>query len=145
MQNPITADAGASTLIASSLVWENHCCMPFEDAPRWMPQLERYRRSGFDVVHINIGDSDIPLDRMVRALAAYRAWLAARPGEYVLISSVEDILDAQTHDRLAVCFDIEGAQALGTELALVSMFYDLGVRWLLMAYNCANAVGSGCH
>ena len=54
-------------------------------------------------------------------------------------------MDAHLFGKLAVSFNIEGAQALGTDLALVSMFYDLGVRWLLMAYNCANAVGGGCH
>ncbi len=135
----------AARLIRDTLVWENHCCMPFEDAPRWMPQLERYRRAGFDVVHVNIGDSDIPLDRMLRALAGFRAWLSERPEEYVLVSGVADILRARQSGKLAVCFDIEGAQALGKDLGLIPIFYSLGVRWLLMAYNCGNLVGAGCH
>jgi len=61
--------SSAAALIRNSLVWENHCCMPFVDIPRWMPQLERYRASGFDIVHVNIGDSDVSLDRVVRTLA----------------------------------------------------------------------------
>ena len=28
---------------------------------------------------------------------------------------------------------------------LVEMFYDLGVRWMLVAYNRNNAAGGGCH
>jgi membrane dipeptidase len=138
-------DPRAASLIRSSLVWENHCCMPFDDAPEWMCQLSRYRRSGFDVVHVNVGDSDIPLEGMVRTTAAFRAWLRERPDEYVIVTSAEDIEAAHASGRLGVCFDIEGAHAFGTDLSLISMFYDLGVRWLLMAYNCGNAVGAGCH
>ena len=119
--------------------------MPFDHTERWMPELKRYQAAGFDVVHINVGDSDIPLDRMMRALAGFRAWLLERPDQYSVAQSVGDVADAYEQDKLAVCFDIEGAQALGTDLALISRFYDLGVRWMLMAYNCGNAVGAGCH
>jgi membrane dipeptidase len=135
----------ASAVIDSSLIWENHCCMPFEDIPQWMPQLQRYLALGFDLVHINIGDSDVPLDRIVRTLATFRSWLSERGDQYVLARSEREILNARRDGKLAVCFDIEGAQALGTDLALIPMFYELGVRWMLMAYNCGNAVGAGCH
>lgn len=141
----IEGSAVAASLIDASVVWENHCCMPFENAERWMPQIERYRTAGFDIVHINIGDSDIPLDRMVRTLAAFRAWVADHSERYVLAMRVQDVREAHKQGKLAICFDIEGAQALGRDLALISMFYQLGVRWLLMAYNCGNAVGAGCH
>jgi membrane dipeptidase len=43
-----------------------------------------------------------------------------------------------------VGFDIEGANAVGDQLSLIQMYYDLGVRWMLMAYNTANRVGGGC-
>jgi membrane dipeptidase len=135
----------ASALIHRHLVWENHCCLPLEGVSRWMPQLERYRDAGFDVVHVNIGDADVSLDRMIKAVAEYRHWLAERPDGYVLVRGVQDILNARARRQLAICFDIEGAQALGTNLPLISLFYHLGVRWILMAYNCTNAVGGGCH
>jgi membrane dipeptidase len=135
----------AASLIETSLVWENHCCLPFSDVAEWMPQLSKYRQAGFDLVHLNVGDADIPLEAVVRTTAAYRAWLRERPSEYVIVEGTTDIEAARETGRLAICFDIEGAHALGTELSLISMFYDLGVRWLLMAYNCGNAVGAGCH
>jgi len=109
--------------------------MPFSDVAEWMPELSRYRQAGFDVVHVNVGDSDVPLEGLVRTTAAYRAWLRERPDEYVIVSTAADIDAARASGRLAVCFDIEGAHAFGTELSLVPMFYDLGVRWLLMAYD----------
>jgi membrane dipeptidase len=43
-----------------------------------------------------------------------------------------------------VGFDIEGANAIGDQLSLVQLYYDLGVRWMLLAYNVPNRVGGGC-
>jgi membrane dipeptidase len=119
--------------------------MPFHEVERWMPQIERYQAAGFDIVHINVGDSDVPLETVVRALARFRAWVLERETHYVLVKTARDITDAYRDGRLAICFDIEGARALGTDLSLLPFLYDLGVRWLLMAYNCSNAIGSGCH
>ena len=41
-------------------------------------------------------------------------------------------------------FDLEGTVALGDQLSMVELYYDLGVRWMLMAYNKKNSVGGGC-
>ena len=41
-------------------------------------------------------------------------------------------------------FDIEGANALGDQLSLIQLYYDLDVRWMLMADNQPNRVGGGC-
>jgi membrane dipeptidase len=73
-----------------------------------------------------------------------RHWLLARPDDYLLLLEADDIERARTTGRLAVGFDIEGANAVGDQLSLIQMYYDLGVRWMLMAYNTANRVGGGC-
>lgn len=41
-------------------------------------------------------------------------------------------------------FDIEGANAIADQLSLIELYYDFGVRWMLMAYNRNNRVGGGC-
>jgi microsomal dipeptidase-like Zn-dependent dipeptidase len=38
-------------------------------------------------------------------------------------------------------FDLEGTVALGDQLSMVELYYELGVRWMLMAYNKKNSVG----
>lgn len=139
------ASSRALQVIQDSLVWENHACMPFTGIRRVLPQLARYRQAGFDVIHLNIGDSDIPLETIVGVLATFRAWLAERPDEYLLATRIDDVMRAKRESKLAVCFDIEGAYALGDQLDLIPFFYGLGVRWMLMAYNRGNLVGAGCH
>lgn len=141
-----TQTSAASRLLAEALVWDNHGCMPLRpDDERFLPQLQRYRAVGVDVAMINIGFGEQGIEEHVRMLAHFRRWLAQRPDEYLLIETVDDIARARATGRLAVGFDIEGANAIADQPSLLGLYYDLGVRWMLMAYNRNNRVGGGCH
>ena len=135
----------ATDLLRRSLVWDNHACMPLRPLDeRFLPQLERHRRAGFHVVMLNIGFGEQGVEEHLRMLAAFRHWLLARPDDYVLIESADDIERARTSGRLAVGFDIEGANAIADQPSLIAQYQALGVRWMLMAYNRNNRVGGGC-
>jgi len=135
----------AKTLLRSSLVWDNHGCLPLRPQDEtFLPQLELYRSSGIDVAMINIGFGEQEVEDHVRMLAHFRRWISARPDEYLLIETVEDIERARATGRLAIGFDIEGANGIADQISLISLYYDLGVRWMLMAYNRNNRVGGGC-
>lgn len=135
----------AARLHQNALVWDNHTCMPHDTKNTLMPQLERYRAAGVDMAVINIGDSQVDLDTQMRVAAAYRQWIKAHGDHFILIHSADDILQAKREGKLAIAFNVEGAYAMGDDLAILSLYYDLGVRWMLMAYNKANKVGGGCH
>lgn len=77
-------------------------------------------------------------------LALFRNWLGSRGKDYVIAGSVQEIEQARASGRLAVCFDIEGMCAVANQADLVRLYYDLGVRWMLVAYNATNAAGGGC-
>jgi membrane dipeptidase len=131
--------------VAGGVVWDNHVWMPMRPGDwRFLPQLERIRAAGVDAVTLSIGYDGMTVEEIVRVSAHFRAWLADRPLDYRLIGSAADILAAKGEGRLAVCFDIEGMGALGGQLAMVRLFHDLGVRWMLIAYNRANLAGGGC-
>lgn len=133
------------SLISSMLVWDNHVCMPLRPHDvSFLDQLEWHRLSGTDVVMLNVGFGDDSIEAHLRMLATFRAWLAARPEQYRLIRSVADIHAARAAGQLAVGFDIEGANAIGDQLSLIELYRDLGVRWMLLAYNQNNRVGGGC-
>ncbi|MBL0087567.1 MAG: membrane dipeptidase [Ideonella sp.] len=136
----------ARTLLADTLVWDNHGCMPVlrPQDTSFLPQLQRYRAAGMDVAIINVGFGDMGIEEHLRVLAGMRQWLKARPDEYVLIGGADDIERARASGRLAVGFDIEGANAIGDQPSLVELYHDLGVRWMLLAYNRNNRVGGGC-
>lgn len=135
----------ARRLIDDTPVWDHHACMPLRPLDTaFLPQLARHKAAGFDAVTLNIGFGEQGPEEHLRMLAALRHWLLARPDEYLLLQTADDVERARASGRLAVGFDIEGANAIGDQLSLIQLYHDLGVRWMLLAYNVPNRVGGGC-
>ena len=127
------------------IVWDNHACMPLRNTEQWLPGIARYRAAGVTAVTINIGDSHVPLETLIRTAASIRHFVQQRPDEYLLGLTTADIRAARQSGRLAVCLDVEGVYALGEQISLVEFLYQIGVRWMLLVYNRKNLAGSGCH
>lgn len=142
---PDLTPSRARRLIDATPVWDHHACLPLRplDAS-FLPQLARHKAAGFDAVTVNIGFGEQGPEPHLRMLAALRHWLMARPDDYLLLLQADDVERARSTGRLAVGFDIEGANAIGDQLSLVQLYHDLGVRWMLLAYNQPNRVGGGC-
>lgn len=138
-------DGALNTLIDDGIVWDNHACLPLrpEDSS-FLPQLERVRMAGVDVMTVNVAFGNGDTRSALAMLSTFRSWLEARPEEYLLIHGTADIQEAHASGRLGICFDIEGMDALDGDIRHVRTFYDLGVRWMLTAYNRPNAAGGGC-
>jgi membrane dipeptidase len=136
----------AQELLQQSLVWDNHACMPLRPRDEsFLDQLQRAHRTGVDVVALNVGFGPQSLQDHMRMLAAFRQWLAARSDLYVLANNLADIERARGEGKLAVFFDIEGMAPLDEgDYGLVALFRELGVGWMLIAYNRNNAAGGGC-
>jgi len=135
----------ARQLIDAVPVWDHHACLPLRpNDPAFLPQLARHKAAGFDAITVNIGFGEQGPEEHLRMIAALRHWLVARPEEYLLLLEADDVERARSTGRLAVGFDIEGANAVGDQLSLIQLYYDLGVRWMLMAYNTSNRAGGGC-
>ena len=133
-------------LLAEALAWDNHGCMPIRPGDEsFLPQLERYRASGWHVVSLNVGFGTDSVEGHIRMLATLRSWVARHADRYLVVHSVEDIRIARSSGRLAVCFDVEGMAAVVDQPSLVPLYYSLGVRWMLLAYNQNNPAGGGCH
>ena len=131
-------------LLRSIIVWDNHGCMPLRADESHLPQLERYRNAGVTIVSLNIGFAQIPWTDHVRVLSFMRRWIAQRPDLYRLVASANDVDVCKREGKLGVVFDIEGMCPAQDNLSLVQTFYELGVRWMLIAYNHNNAAGGGC-
>jgi membrane dipeptidase len=110
----------------------------------FLSQLARHRAAGAHAVTVNVCFDAVPWQTAPAMLATIRRWVSERPQEYLLAETADDIEAARTSARLAVLFDIEGGTALNGELSAVQRYFDLGVRWMLIAYNRNNALGGGC-
>lgn len=125
------------------MIWDAHACFPLKLEPDFS-QLSRYRAAGVNFVSINIGMDMDPFEKVIQVLAGFRRAILAEPEAYVLVRTVEDVRAAQASGRLAVAFDLEGSEPLAGNLNMVSFYYDLGVRQMLLAYNTDNRASGGC-
>jgi membrane dipeptidase len=134
----------AHALIRSAVVWDNHGCMPLRADATFLPQLERYRQSGVTVASLNVGFADLSWSEHLRVLSFMRRWISLRPDDYRLVHTAEDVRSCKADRKLGITFDVEGMSPVQDDVSLVQTFYDLGVRWMLIAYNRNNAAGGGC-
>lgn len=132
------------SLLRSAVVWDNHACMPLRADARFLPQLSRYEEAGVSVVSLNVGFGNMSWIEHMKVLSFMRHWVALRPDAYRLVSTVEDVRRCKADGKLGLVFDIEGMSPVLEEVSLVQTFYELGVRWMLIAYNRNNAAGGGC-
>ena len=126
-----------------ALVWDTHACFPLKpDAD--LSELKRYRNSGVNFVSLNIGMDMDSFENILQVVARYRNYINSHSDEYVLTHTVDDIHKAKNSGRLAIAFDLEGSEPLLGNLNLISLYYELGVRQMLLAYNKDNRASGGC-
>ncbi len=140
---PVTPFARAR-FFRDALVWDNHS--GFDPRPEFdLEHLEDWRKAGINYLSIDVGYDVIDWQLAIRNLASYITWLEKRPERFVLARRAEDVLDAKRAGKMAITFDLEGMNALNGDASLVALYYRLGVRQMLVAYNRNNLAGGGCH
>ncbi len=107
--------------------------------------FDRIAGAGFDFVSITLAIDGMDLRAAAQQLVNYRRFVADRAERCVLVESVADIARAREQGLLAVGFHFQGTAPFEDNLDWVEIFYRLGVRHALMAYNEPNRVGVGCH
>jgi membrane dipeptidase len=137
--------ARTQALLEKTLCWDNHACMPLRPGDvGFLPQLERARASGINVVSLNVSFDLVDPNQAFVMLATFRRWVRDHSEHYALVDTPADVEAAKASGRLAVVFDIEGGNAVAADPGLVEIFYRLGVRWMLLAYNMNNKLAGGC-
>jgi len=131
--------------LSETIVWDNHACMPLRTGvEEFLPQLERHWKAGVTLVSLNVHFGESPWPEALLMLATFRHWIAGHPSRYRLIDTVGDIETAKGSGQLGITFDLEGGVAVEPHPGLVELYYRLGVRWMLIAYNKNNRLGGGC-
>jgi len=133
----------SGSAMKADVVWDAHSCLPIAAGINF-DYLNAHRQAGFHHVAVNIAMDMTPLADTLRAIAWFRECI--RMGEnFIQANTVADVEHAAETGRLAVSFDIEGANCLCGEVSMVQLYADLGVRMMHLAYNLDNAYAGGCH
>lgn len=134
-----------SEQLGDAIVWDNHACMPLRPSDdSFLPQLERVHDSGIDAITLNVGCGGQGIEDHVRMLGAFRHWIQENSEKCCIAGRASEVRQAKADGKLSICFDVEGMDALGGQASLVELYYALGVRWMLVAYNLSNLAGGGC-
>ena len=133
-----------SDLLPGALVCD--MCLPWGPAyQNKETTLPRFKRAGVDFISLTVGMDRLGLAAAIKNLAAEKARIEASGGELVLVRTVEDIRQAKARGKLALGFHFQGSESLEGDPNLVALFYELGVRHMLLAYNQKNRAADGCH
>jgi len=142
---PISAAAAA--LHRDALVWD--MTLPWLEVAGSMDAhvraLDRMRDSGFGFVSATAAIDGTSVTDTMKRIGRVRAVLRAHSDRFAFCRSTDDILAAKRAGKLGVGLHFQGTDPFERDLNMVQVYYDLGVRHALMAYNQKNWVGDGCH
>jgi membrane dipeptidase len=134
----------AAKLYDRALVWDDHSGFdPHGGAD--LNNLEIWRKAGVHYLSVNVGYDVVEWQATIKTVARFRAWLQTHPKHYILVRKTADIKRAKREGKLAIAFDLEGMNSLNGDINMVNVYYELGVRQMLFAYNLNNLAGGGCH
>lgn len=133
----------AEEILSRHLVWDTHSGM-FPAAGADLAGLAAYRRAGVGHVALCVGFDALPWSAAIETLSDYRRALRDDP-DIALVSTVAEVEAARAAGRMAVSFDIEGAEALNGDPGMVAVYRALGVNQMLLAYNLNTLAAGGCH
>ena len=132
----------ARALVEDALVWDM--------TTPWTPEyvypdriLPRFRRAGFDLMSLTVMGPERTMEGTIVHMAQVSRELDARD-DVVRCRSVADVRRAKAEGKLGVVYNLQETQHFDRDLALISLYYELGVRHALLAYNARNRVGDGC-
>ena len=138
--------ATAAKLHADALVWDNTVPWSgFGDPELKRNALSHHISSGADFVSVTVATDGQTVEETVATIAKERKYFLSQPQIFRLCSTVDDILAAKAAGLLGVNFNFQGTNAFNRDTSLVELYYQLGVRHALLAYNQKNHVGDGCH
>jgi membrane dipeptidase len=106
--------------------------------------LERFFKSGITYVSLTVGSDWGGTGVTVHNIADVQAMIRTRNDRMMVARTVDDIRTAKQLGKLAVGFHFQGSLPLESNPNLVGLYYELGVRQMLLVFNVMNAAGSGC-
>lgn len=117
--------------------------LPEVEIPEKWDILKRYKNSGFTYLNIALGGDLTSVDAAIHYIARQRKQIQKQYNQYVIVKTVDDILQAKQENKLALGFWFQGSTPLAKDLNLIEVYYLLGIRQILLAYNTRNEIGDG--
>jgi membrane dipeptidase len=119
--------------------------MPFGDPVLRDALPARMKAAGVTFASFTVSGDGCDATITVKTLAAELRYWEQRSSDYRLVKTAADIALAKREGQLAIGLHFQGSEPVERNLDLVHLYYELGIRHMLLAYNQKNFVGDGCH
>lgn len=119
--------------------------MPFGDLVLRDALPAKMRSAGVTFASLTVSGGGVDSATTVKILAAELRYWEERSTQYRLVKNAADIRQAKRAGQLAIGFHFQGSDPVESNLDLVCLYYQLGIRHMCLAYNQKNHVGYGCH
>ena len=139
---PTTVSERAKQLYQDAIVWDMVWPWEPELCDNDFDKLERFHQSGFTLLSATIAGDNHNISEAIQKVAKARRQLSELPN-VIICESVDDVTRAKLEQKLAVMLHFEGTRNLERNLDMVGLYYQLGVRYMILAFNNANCVGGG--
>jgi len=111
--------------------------------------LDNFRAAGINLIMstIYVDKINLPeagLKNALMQIAALNHDLTLIPNEVLLVKTRKDLETAKRENKIAIILYIEGLDFIGSDLPLLDIFYDLGVRGASLTWSRRNLLASGC-
>lgn len=111
--------------------------------------LPDFIKGGWNVIvsSIFLDDADLPekaLRGALNQISSLYKEIEESPDKIMLCKNVNDIRLAKKSGKIGIMLSFEGVEPLGTDISLLRVFYELGVRMIGLTWSRRNLAGDGC-
>ena len=103
------------------------------------------RKGGLTAVHVTHVSPYARLPDTMKSLALWKKWFRDHSEKIFQVYTVADIHRAKKEGRLGVIIGWQDCTGIDDHLFNISLYAELGIRFIQMTYNTANGIGTGCY
>ena len=113
-----------------------------ENPPLDATMIANARKSGITAMNVTVSGGDF--HGTMRRLSPWLEYVSRYPDAFRQVRTVDELLDAKKTRRVGIVLGFQDTTPYGTDISLIDVFHQVGVRVVQLTYNNRNLVGDGC-